>query len=106
MRDLTVLRPLGASSSGSTTLFFTKRILLVLSAVVFPGSLPAAEPNGFVYWPGGVPPQSGSKGARFENHALGISHRDKDGMAEEHANQTDIMVIQSGEATLVVGASL
>ena len=66
----------------------------------------AGDPTGFVYWSKGVPPADGPKGAKFENHSMGISRRDKNGMAEVHEKQTDIMVIQSGGATLVVGGQL
>lgn len=65
----------------------------------------AADPAGFVYWAKGVPP-SDAKTAKFENHGLSISHRDKDGVAELHEKQTDIAVVQSGEATLVVGGEM
>jgi mannose-6-phosphate isomerase-like protein (cupin superfamily) len=68
--------------------------------------LRAADPAGFVYWPKGAPPAEGPKGAKFDNHGLGISHRDKDGLAEVHENQTDIMVVQNGEATLEVGGEV
>jgi hypothetical protein len=65
----------------------------------------AGEPSGFVFWPKGVPPAD-AKAAKFDNHGLSISHRDKDGVAELHEKQTDIVVVQSGEATLVVGGEL
>jgi uncharacterized RmlC-like cupin family protein len=65
----------------------------------------AGEPSGFVFWPKGVPPAD-AKTAKFDNHGLSISHRDKDGVAELHEKQTDIVVVQSGEATLVVGGEL
>jgi mannose-6-phosphate isomerase-like protein (cupin superfamily) len=68
--------------------------------------LVAADPPGFVYWPGGVPPANGPKGAKFDNHGLGITSRDHDGLAEVHENQTDIVVVQKGEATLVAGGEL
>ena len=77
--------------------------IVFLSAVMAAG---AADPTGLVYWPKGVPPSGGPKGAKFDNHGLGISHRDKDGVAELHENQSDIMVIQSGEAKLVVGGEV
>jgi mannose-6-phosphate isomerase-like protein (cupin superfamily) len=64
----------------------------------------AQDPAGFVLWPKGVPPSK--EGAKFENHVLGITHRDKSGVAELHEKQTDIFVIQSGETTLVVGGEL
>jgi len=65
----------------------------------------AADPAGFVYWPKGVP-AGDPKSAKFDNHALSVSHRDKDGVAELHEKQTDIVVVQSGGATLVVGGEL
>ncbi len=83
-----------------------KHKLPILFALTLLAASAADNPSGFVYWPGGKPPAEGPKGAKFENHALGISHRDKDGLAEVHENQTDIMVIQSGEATLEVGGEL
>lgn len=73
-------------------------MLLVSSALC----LSAADPEGFVYWPKGV----AGKTPKFSNHALSVSHRDKDGVAELHEKQTDIMVIQSGEAKLTVGGTL
>jgi mannose-6-phosphate isomerase-like protein (cupin superfamily) len=73
----------------------------VMLAPVFAG-----DPAGFVYWHNGAPPEGGPKGAKFDNHALSISHRDKSGQGEVHQNQTDIMVIQSGEATITVGGEL
>jgi mannose-6-phosphate isomerase-like protein (cupin superfamily) len=65
----------------------------------------AEEPAGFVFWPKGIP-SGDPKSAKFENHALSVSHRDKDGVAELHEKQADIVVVQSGEATLVVGGEL
>lgn len=65
-------------------------------------SLTAADPEGFVYWPKGV----AAKAPKFANHGLSVSHRDKDGVAELHEKQTDIMVVQSGEAKLTVGGTL
>jgi mannose-6-phosphate isomerase-like protein (cupin superfamily) len=82
----------------------TPRHFLFLALIVMP--LSAADPAGFVYWPQGVPPASGAKGAKFDNHGLGVSHRDHSGLAEVHENQTDIMVIQKGEATLIAGGEL
>jgi len=64
----------------------------------------AADPAGFVLWPQGKPP--GGKGTKFENHALSVSHRDKSGGAEVHEKQTDIFVVQNGEADIVVGGEV
>ncbi len=78
------------------------RFSIILALSLFP--LIAADPAGFVVWPKGVPP--GGKGAKFENHALGLSHRDKSGVPELHEKQTDIFVIQSGEAEILVGGEI
>lgn len=75
-------------------------------AVLSVAALTAADPAGFVYWPKGVPPAGAAKGAKFDNHGLSVSHREKDGVAEVHEGQADIMVIQTGEATLMVGGEV
>ena len=83
------------------------RILSLFYLMISAGlPLVAADPTGFIYWPGGVPPANGPQGAKFDNHGLGISSRDHDGLAEVHENQTDIVVVQKGEATLVAGGEL
>lgn len=64
----------------------------------------AADPEGFLYWPKGAAASSPSP--KFANHGLSVSHRDKDGVAELHQKQTDIMVVQSGEARLTVGGTI
>ncbi len=78
--------------------------LIVLAAMMSPQA-PSA-PQGFVLWPKGVPPGGITEKAPFSNHVLSISHRDKDGLVEVHDKFVDLMVIQSGEATLVVGGTV
>jgi mannose-6-phosphate isomerase-like protein (cupin superfamily) len=78
-----------------------------LFAILFAAStvsLPAADPAGLFVWPKGVPPDKG--GAKFSNHSLAVSHRDKDGIPEVHEKMTDIFVIQSGEAQLLLGGQV
>ena len=72
--------------------------------LLFSASLFAADPAGFLLWEKGVPP--GGKGAKFDNHGISISHRDKNGVAELHEKQTDILIVQSGEAVLEVGGEV
>ncbi len=79
--------------------------LVLLTAMMSPQA-PANTPQGFVLWPKGFPPGGLTEKAPFDNHTLSISHRDKDGLAEVHDKFVDIMVIQSGEATLVVGGKV
>jgi mannose-6-phosphate isomerase-like protein (cupin superfamily) len=42
----------------------------------------------------------------FGNHNARMTFRDKDGEAEVHQNWTDVIVVESGEATLMLGGTL
>lgn len=77
---------------------------VVLTLMLSP--LLAADPAGFVLWPKGVPPGGSKQGAKFANHGLSVSHRDANGVPELHEKQTDIMVIQNGEAEILVGGEI
>ncbi len=44
--------------------------------------------------------------ARYGNHVFLMAHREGNGEAELHETQNDVMVVESGEATLVVGGSV
>src|SRR5258706_335717 len=81
----------------------TNSLTLLLALAAAP--LLAADPEGFLVWPKGVPPAT-AKTAKFSNHGLSVSHRDKNGTPELHEKQTDVFVIQSGEATLLVGGEV
>jgi len=80
------------------------RLLLVVGLLL--SSCAAADPAGVVVWPKGVPPGGLKEKAQFENHAISISHREKDGLAELHEKKADVIVVQSGEATLVLGGKV
>jgi mannose-6-phosphate isomerase-like protein (cupin superfamily) len=91
-------------------------------AMVFSLALPlmAAEPAGYKYWSasqllerekGLASKMSAQKVgneriADFGNHYALAIHREGSGQAELHQNEADIIVIQSGSATLVVGGSI
>ena len=92
-------------------------LLLALASATL---VQAADPTGFALWkaaaidntskelPGKIDEQKFSWAplATYDNHLLGISHREGDGSAELHERQTDIMIVQSGEAMLVVGGTI
>lgn len=42
----------------------------------------------------------------FGNHSIVTAHREASGRAEIHENKVDIMFIESGEATIVVGGKV
>jgi len=80
-----------------------KKLLLLL--ILLP--LFAAAPQGFKIWKS-QDLKSAAKSellGEFGNHNARINVRDKDGEAEVHENWTDIMVIESGEATLAIGGT-
>lgn len=81
----------------------------------------AADPPGFVHFraadlkgleqklAGKIDPKlkaaSESLG-KFSNHSFALAHREASGEAELHEMQTDIFVVESGEAKLVVGGKV
>jgi mannose-6-phosphate isomerase-like protein (cupin superfamily) len=76
--------------------------LLLLSALF------AAVPEGLMVW-NSKDLKSYSKAqnlADFGNHRLQINHRESDGEMEVHQNWSDFMIIQTGEATLLVGGTV
>jgi mannose-6-phosphate isomerase-like protein (cupin superfamily) len=82
--------------------------------------LMSAEPAGYKYWSAARLLDSekalaskmngqrvaSERVATFGNHYTLVLHREASGQAELHQRQADIMVIQSGTATLVVGGTI
>jgi mannose-6-phosphate isomerase-like protein (cupin superfamily) len=91
-------------------------VLFIVSAVW----LAAADPEGFALWKSADLKASGKKLAAkinqqkfasealgaFGNHSLQVAHREGNGEAELHETQADVFVVESGEATLVVGGTV
>jgi mannose-6-phosphate isomerase-like protein (cupin superfamily) len=83
-------------------------------------SLRAADPEGFGLWKRADVKNSGKELAgkidaqksafqslgTYGNHLIGISQREGDGLAELHETQTDILIVDSGDATLIVGGTI
>ena len=94
------------------------KYMVWLTALTLP--LAAADPPGFALWSGkqlksyekSLAPKmnpikyAGEQLAQYGNHLLMVSHREGTGQSEIHETQADIFVVQSGEATLVVGGTL
>jgi len=97
-----------------------KLLSVFLVVLLVAGGLHAADPEGFALWKAASVKNSqrelaskidGQKFAwealgTYENHLMGISHREGDGSAELHETQVDILIVQTGEAKLVVGGTM
>jgi mannose-6-phosphate isomerase-like protein (cupin superfamily) len=91
----------------------------VIALIVTAAALPAG-PKGFDHWSSGElqrfaqtlgPKMNAQKIATqslgsYGNHNFLIAHREGSGEAELHETQNDVMVVESGEATLVVGGTV
>jgi mannose-6-phosphate isomerase-like protein (cupin superfamily) len=90
---------------------FSPTSLPLLAFAVFLSVTPAiAQPTpadgGITVWPKGMPPGGITQKVDFGDHLLEISHREADGKAELHKVKADVMVIQTGTATLVTGGEV
>lgn len=91
-------------------------ILLTFTAL----ALPAGAPSGFEIWTGTqlkafskslVPKMTPQKVAtqqlgNFGNHTFMVAHREGNGEAELHLTQADVFIVQTGDATLVIGGTV
>jgi mannose-6-phosphate isomerase-like protein (cupin superfamily) len=93
---------------------------LALALLLAGFALPAGDPPGFYLWKSAelkgfaktLAPKMSDKMvaaetiASYGNYSFMVAHREASGEAEYHSTQADIFVVQSGEATLVVGGEL
>ena len=93
---------------------------LALTLLLAGFALPAGDPPGFYLWKSAelkgfsktLAPKMNDKKvatqsiANYGNYSFMVAHREGSGEAEYHATQADVFVVQSGEATLVVGGEL
>jgi mannose-6-phosphate isomerase-like protein (cupin superfamily) len=80
------------------------RVIVFLGLAVTAAA--AADPPGYVVWPKGLPPEGSPQKIQFEHHSWSLAHREKSGVVESHGTRTIVMIVQSGEATLVVGTDV
>jgi mannose-6-phosphate isomerase-like protein (cupin superfamily) len=97
-----------------------KTILIALVLLGGATLLQAADPEGFALWKNDAIQKTGNDlGGKideqkfafqplgtYDNHNIGISHREGDGSAEMHETQVDIFFVEAGEATLLVGGKI
>jgi mannose-6-phosphate isomerase-like protein (cupin superfamily) len=91
-----------------------------IALMVAAAALPAGLPEGVGHWTSaelrGYEKSLGPKInaqkvatlplAGYGNHSFLVAHREGSGEAELHETQNDVMVIESGEATLVLGGTV
>jgi mannose-6-phosphate isomerase-like protein (cupin superfamily) len=75
-------------------------------AIAFACSAALAQDGGITVWKNGMPPGGITEKKDFGDHLLEISHREVDGKAELHKVKADVIVIQTGKATLVTGGEV
>ena len=92
------------------------KLKLLAIACAFP--LIAADPAGFAYWSSSDIKSMSSKLAakggkfasqqldKFGNHYAMLAHREANGEAELHETEADLFVVESGNATLIVGGKM
>jgi mannose-6-phosphate isomerase-like protein (cupin superfamily) len=80
------------------------RVILFIGLAAI--SAAAAGPPGYVIWPKGLPPENSPQKIQFAHHSWSLAHREKSGVVESHLTRTIVMIVQSGEAILVVGADV
>ena len=78
----------------------------MLPTILLLAALQTTPPPPVVIWPHGVSPLGIQHKENFATHGLSITVHDKSGIAETHESTADIMVIQSGEATLIYGGEI
>ncbi len=90
------------------------------AALVLPFIALAADPAGFSVWKSSelkgfeqklAPKMDAQKVAtqnlaKYGNHETMVAHREASGLAELHVAVADVFVVESGEATLVVGGKI
>jgi mannose-6-phosphate isomerase-like protein (cupin superfamily) len=79
-------------------------VLMLAAALLQPQA--AAPKQDVVIWPHGVSPLGIKHKDDFGNHGLSITVHATSGIAEVHEATADVMIVQSGEATLIYGGEV
>ncbi len=97
-----------------------KRVVVLLGTALLALPAMAADPEGFAMWRASelqqrdealsrrVGPDRSAREtlADFGQHRVRLLYRDADGVPEQHDNIVDVVLVQSGEGTLVVGGRM
>ena len=83
------------------------KALLPLTLILAVTTLQAqTTPPPVTIWPHGIPPLGVTHKENFGNHSLSITVHDKSGIAEIHQTTATVMIVESGEATLIYGGEV
>jgi mannose-6-phosphate isomerase-like protein (cupin superfamily) len=97
-----------------------KTAMRFLTAGILAVPVAAADPAGFVMWKSGelqqrdaalskkVGPDHSAREtlADYGDHRFRLLYRDADGVPEQHDNVVDVVIVQSGEGTLLLGGQM
>lgn len=96
------------------------KALIVSMSMAIAVPLMAADPPGFAHWPSAalkgferkLAPKINEKKVavedlgKYDKHLVMVAHREASGESEVHESVADVFVVESGEATLVVGGKV
>jgi mannose-6-phosphate isomerase-like protein (cupin superfamily) len=96
-----------------------RKVLGITAALIVVPAF-AADPVGFGLWKSGelrkretalatkVGPDHSAREtlAAYDNHRLRMLYRDADGVPEQHDGEIDVVIVENGEATLVLGGQM
>ena len=82
------------------------KVLLSQAYLLAAASLQAQTTPPVTIWPHGVSPLGVTHKENFGNHSLSITVHDKSGIAEIHRTTATVMIVQTGEATLIYGGEV
>ncbi len=97
-----------------------KKVLLVLTVALLAGPAGAADPPGFGRWSSaelqrrdaalstrvGADRSARETLADYGSHRFRLLYRDADGVPEQHDTVVDVVIVQSGQGTLLLGGTM
>ena len=79
---------------------------MILAPLLITALLQTTTPPPVTIWPHGVSPLGIKHKDDFGDHALSITVHTESGIAKVHEATADVMVVQSGDATLIYGGQV
>jgi len=92
------------TAPGEKIVYFVLKVVKT-TPVATPAKQQAGLPTGVLHWKNGIAPEGLSHRADFGDHILYRAHRDKSGVVEFHEKQDDVLIMEKGEADILVGGT-